>query len=323
MPNLPGGRPYSPEDYISYRQNPPGQAGFWVCAGPGFDWLTADMLIKFAKYQALGNSFIVIDEIQARGRAKKFERLAVEICQPATGVGADGIMIISREDGLLRLDIYNADGSWAEKSGNGVRIGAMHLLNHGLLAGKTVDLVTGSGISKIAFHGGNDRKRVISASLGCPEFTASLIPVNSSARYFINQPVTCAGKSYIASAVSIGNPHLVLFCDHFDFDWEAVGSILETDRLFPNRINVGFVVVRSESEIDVRDWERGVGPTESSGTGAAAAVAVAVMRGFTDRRVKVNTRAGALQVSWNQKSDELIIKGPVEFIGAGEFNHGR
>jgi len=281
------------------------------------------MLIKFAKYQALGNSFIVIDEIQARGKSKKFERLAVDICDPALGVGADGVMIVSHEDDLLRLDIYNADGSWAEKSGNGVRIGAMHLLNRGLVADNTVDLITGSGISKVTFHAGSDRKRVISASLGRPEFEAALIPVKSPGKYFINQPVACAGRSFIASAVSVGNPHLVLFCDHFNFDWEAVGSLLETETLFPNRINVGFVVVRGETDIEVRDWERGVGPTESSGTGAAAAVAISVMRGFIERRVKVHTQAGLLQVTWDKKSDELIIKGPVEFISAGEFNHSK
>lgn len=281
------------------------------------------MLIKFAKYQALGNSFIVIDEIQSGGKAKKYERLALAICDPALGVGADGIMIISRDDDLLRLDIYNADGSWAEKSGNGVRIGAMHLLNRGLVAGKTVDLATGSGISKITFYAGNDGKRTISASLGRPEFETALIPVKSDARYFINQPVNCAERSFIASAVSVGNPHLILFCDHFEFDWESVGSILETEALFPNRINVGFVVVKSDTDIEVRDWERGVGPTESSGTGAAAAVAISIMRGFTDRKVRVHTQAGLLHVTWDKKSDELIIKGPVEFIGAGQFNHGK
>jgi len=278
------------------------------------------MLIKFAKYQALGNSFIVIDEIQSDGRSRKFERLAREICDPALGVGADGIMIASRQNDLIRLDIYNADGSWAEKSGNGLRIGAMHLLNQGLLSGKVVDLITGSGIAKVTFHSGNERKRVISASLGRPEFEATRIPVKCDSRFFINQPVACAGRSFVASAVSVGNPHLILFCDHFDFDWEAVGALLETEAIFPHRINVGFVVVKSETDIEVRDWERGVGPTESSGTGAAAAVAISVMRGFTGRRVGVHTRAGLLHVNWDKKTDELIIKGPVELITIGEFD---
>lgn len=281
------------------------------------------MMAEFVKYQALGNSFIVLDEIQPRGRSKKFEKLAIRICDPACGIGADGIMVISEIGERLRLDIYNADGSWAEKSGNGVRIGAMHLLNRGLISGKSVELMTGSGISTVSFHSGSEKRRTISASLGYPEFEASMIPVKVADKYFINQAVTCAGRSYVGSAVSVGNPHLVLFCEDFDFDWEEIGSILETDTLFPNRINVGFVVVKNETEIEVRDWERGVGPTRSSGTGAAAAVAIAVIRGFIDRKVEVQTLAGPLKVNWDEKTDELIIRGPVEFICSGEFNLSR
>ena len=276
--------------------------------------------LPFTKYQALGNSFIVLDDVQELGKSKKFERLAMQICDAAVGVGADGMMVISRPDDRYRLDIYNADGSWAEKSGNGVRIGAMHLLNRGLVEGKAVEVSTGSGLSIVTFHSSGADKRIISASLGRPEFKSALIPVNSTGQYFINQTVTCAGSKYIASAVSIGNPHLVLFCDDFDFDWETIGSILEVGPIFPNRINVGFVVVKNEAEIEVRDWERGVGATTSSGTGAAAAVALSIMRGFTDRRVKVQTLAGVLQVSWDNKSDELIIKGPVEYISSGTYH---
>jgi len=278
--------------------------------------------LTFTKYQALGNSFIVLDDVQERGKLKKYERLATRICDPAVGVGADGMMIISRPGDKYRLDIYNADGSWAEKSGNGVRIGAMHLLSRDMVKGKAIEVMTGSGLSTVTFHSGGDDKRVISASLGRPEFETSLIPINSSGKYFINQKVSCAGRSYVASAVSVGNPHLVLFCENFDFDWEEIGSILEVEPVFPNRINVGFVIVNNESEIEVRDWERGVGPTTSSGTGAAAAVAVSIMRGFTERRVKVFTPAGAMQVSWDNKSDELIIKGPVEQITSGTY-HGK
>ncbi len=277
------------------------------------------MIIRFAKYQALGNSFIVLDQIQSKGRLKKFESLALKICDPVYGVGSDGLMVASKKGKRLKVDIYNADGSWAEKSGNGVRIAAMHLYNYGIITKSSVELITGSGSSLVNFHSGDKNRRIISASLGRPVFETSQIPVNRKNRYFINESVKCAGRSYIASAVSTGNPHLVLFCDNFDFDWETIGRALEVAPLFPQRINVGFVVVRSESEIEVRDWERGVGPTQSSGTGAAAAVVISVMRGFTTRKVKVKTRAGVLQVKWEEKTDEIIIKGPVEFICSGEF----
>jgi len=138
-------------------------------------------------------------------------------------------------------------------------------------------------------------------------------------KFFINQNMELENRKLIISAVSVGNPHVILYCDNFDFDWPGVGETLETHELFPNRINVGFVVVKDPENIYIRDYERGVGPTESSGTGAAAAVVVSVMRGFTDRKVNVNTLAGVLQVGWDNKADEILIKGPVEFICSGEF----
>jgi len=281
------------------------------------------MMIPFAKYQALGNSFIVLDKVQDGSRKAVFNRLAARICSHSTGVGADGLMVASKERRNWRVDIYNADGNWAEKSGNGLRIAAMHLHNQRLVVGKRADFETGSGNSEVIFHAGNERRRAISASLGRPVFECSQIPVKYEERYFINQKVACGGRRFIATAVSIGNPHLVLFCENFDFDWELVGEKLETDPLFPRKINVGFVIVRSESEIEVRDWERGVGATQSSGTGAAAASAVAVIRGFTNRNLKVITQAGKLQVKWDGRSDQIYIKGPVEFICRGFFNYDR
>ncbi len=278
------------------------------------------MMHVFAKYQALGNSFIVLDEIVARGHNRRFESMARRICDPAYGVGADGFLVLSRPADKFRVDIYNADGSWAEKSGNGVRIAAMHLRNARRLSGTVVELITGSGASQVRLHSGDVRRRIVSATLGRPEFEAVRIPATSPGRYFINRPIKLDGRSVIASAVSVGNPHLILFCRSFDFDWESVGGQLEVASLFPRRINVGFVVVKNKTTVEVRDWERGVGPTGSSGTGAAAAVAVAVLRGLTSRTVKVHSPAGILTVSWEEASDQLIIKGPVQFICSGKFD---
>lgn len=277
------------------------------------------MKIAFSKYQALGNSFIVLDEIVEKGRLKRYETLAQKICHPTQGIGADGILVMSGDKSNYRVDIYNADGSWAEKSGNGMRIAAMHLLNKGLVSGKEIILQTGSGESVIRFLAGNEKKRTIGASLGKPVFESSQIPVKSELKYFINQTLEMDRRQLVVSAVSVGNPHLILFCDDFEFDWQSIGADLEVHKLFPHRINVGFVIVQDEQNIIVRDFERGVGPTESSGTGAAAAVAISVMRGFTKRKVDVHTQAGILHVFWDEKSDQILIQGPVEVIGTGEF----
>lgn len=279
------------------------------------------MLIPFTKYQALGNSFIVLDRIHRRGRLNRFGRLATDICDRTTGVGADGLLVVSGRGEPFRVDIYNADGSWAEKSGNGVRIAAMHLRNRGLVDDRRCRMRTGSGDSHIKFFSGTDRQLTISASLGKAVFEAWKIPVDTPEKYFIDQQIVCSGEPLSVSAVSVGNPHLVLFRDDFDFDWRALGQRLETDALFPNRINVGFVVVHDRQHIEVRDWERGVGPTLSSGTGAAAAVVIAAVRQLTERRVSVQTLAGSLDVAWDTATDEITIKGPVTFVCEGRYDH--
>ncbi len=278
------------------------------------------MIIRFAKYQALGNCFIVIDEIFDNGKVKKFENLSQEICDPKFGIGGDGILVLSKKDDQYRVDVYNADGSWAEKSGNGIRIAAMHLANKSLIKRDEFDLMTGSGEVHLKLFAGDKYKRPVSASLGKPLFESEKIPIKTEGKYFINQTVECEGKKFVGSAVSMGNPHLVLFCHNLEFDWEEAGELLESHPLFPNRTNVSFVVIESEDAIEICDFERGAGPTLSSGTGAAAAVAVSVMRGFTNRRVKVQTGAGVLRVVWEEKTDQLVIKGPVEYICSGDYN---
>jgi diaminopimelate epimerase len=281
------------------------------------------MMLSFAKYQALGNSFIVLDEIMAKGRSPRFETLARRLCNPAFGLGADGLLVLSRSGKYFRVDIYNADGSWAEKSGNGVRIAAMHLRNARKLSGNIAELITGSGPSQIRLFAGDTGRRIISATLGRPEFEAAKIPVKSPQRCFINRAIKLDGEAFAASAVSVGNPHLILLCHTLQFDWQTLGARLEVAPMFPRRINVGFVVVKNRTTIEVRDWERGVGPTGSSGTGAAAAVAVTVLRGLTARTVDVHCPAGILTVTWEKPSDQLSLRGPVEFICAGQFRDTR
>ncbi|MCP4566396.1 MAG: diaminopimelate epimerase [FCB group bacterium] len=277
------------------------------------------MMIPFSKYHALGNNFIVLEKIQSRNDRKKFGLLAEKICAGPDGVGADGLMVIFDRGGSFHVEIFNADGSWAEKSGNGLRIAAMHLLRNKLISARSTELSTASGPSRITFHRGGVNRQIVSGSLGKPIFDAPDIPVKSKNRYFVNQKIDLGGRSFVASAVSVGNPHLILFCDDFDFDWESIGEQLEFNSMFPDRINVGFVIVRDNKNIEVRDWERGVGPTRSSGTGAAAAAAISIMRGFTGRKVDVLSPAGTLQVEWAVQTDEIIIKGPVEFVFSGEY----
>ncbi|MFQ6009072.1 MAG: diaminopimelate epimerase, partial [Candidatus Zixiibacteriota bacterium] len=137
--------------------------------------------------------------------------------------------------------------------------------------------------------------------------------------YMINYPLIVAGEKLVVTCVAVGNPHVVIFVDDFDFDWQRIGWKIERHRLFPNRTNVEFVKVINHRRIRVVEWERGVGATGSSGTGAAAAVCTGVMTGLTDRRCEVVFEVGSLFVEWREDNNTIEVHGPVEFISTSTF----
>lgn len=275
--------------------------------------------IAFEKYHALGNDFLVIDLISGRLPGIKIGSLAESICNRNTGVGADGILILkkSRQYDCF-LDIYNSDGSWAEKSGNGLRIvGAYLYANY--TRRKNISIETKKDISEIKlirFSGGNFNIRV---SLGRPNFNSRDVPIKSRRPYHINSPVKIKGKEFVLTAVSVGNPHAVIFVHDFNFDWCHLGSVIETAKIFPNRTNVEFVRIINRSRIILNDWERGAGATGSSGTGAGASVAAGVINGFLNREVEVVFPLGSLRVDWREDDDNLYLTGPAEFVCRGEY----
>ena len=123
-------------------------------------------------------------------------------------------------------------------------------------------------------------------------------------------PVTC---------LSVGNPHTVLFVEDFNFDWKTLGADLEFHKAFPNQTNVEFVKIITRRKIEVADWERGVGPTGSSGTGAAAAVCAAVVAGQVDRKCEVKFGTGSLSIDWSEDTNHIYLTGPVQFVGQGTY----
>jgi len=275
--------------------------------------------IRFLKYHALGNDFIVLDLIGRRTAALDFEKLAPAICHRRTGIGGDGILVLmSSRRADLRLELYNADGSWAEKSGNGLRIAAAcyhryHKKN------RRIEIETEVATESARIISGRSGNYRIRVSLGQPEFQTNKIPMRSKQKYHINAPVKIDGVEIVLTALSVGNPHAVIYVDSFDFDWPFLGEVIEHSRIFPRRTNVEFAKIKSRSEIVLNDWERGAGATGSSGTGAAAAVAAGVVNGYVNRRVRVQFPLGELVIDWSDDDNRLYLTGPVEEIADGEY----
>jgi diaminopimelate epimerase len=159
----------------------------------------------------------------------------------------------------------------------------------------------------------------VSCSLGEPGFEAKRIPMVTNQSHFINSPIKIGSVEIPVTVVSFGNPHAVVFVADFQIEWQSIGAEIERHRLFPRRTNVEFVRVRNRKTLELRIWERGVGETQSSGTGAAAALSAAVINGFADRTCNVKSPAGTLVVEWNRESNLVYIEGPVTFIAEGVY----
>jgi diaminopimelate epimerase len=287
-----------------------------------YTFITVLMLIEFTKYHALQNDFLVIERHKTTLGKTRLSHLAQAICNRRAGVGADGILLLSRSRKAdRRIDIYNADGSWAEKSGNGLRIAGLHefLRNR---RRKTFVFETATSLDKVVIRRSVRKGKCyeIAANLGEPEFRAARIPVKSRYEYMINVPLALAGMKLPVTCVAVGNPHAVLFVDSFNFDWKMLGSTIERHHLFPNRTNVEFAKIVNRQRIKVTVWERGVGATCSSGTGASAVVCAAVLNGLSERRCEVVMEGGSLLVEWHLDTNSVEVTGPVELVAHGTFD---
>ncbi|MGC8824225.1 MAG: diaminopimelate epimerase [Bacteroidales bacterium] len=278
----------------------------------------------FIKSHGLGNDYIVLDALQLTFPINEFT--VKRICDVHYGIGSDGILLYEGDkDGLFQLRIFNPDGSEAEKSGNGLRIFAKFLYDHGYARSTHFRINTAGGIvsaniDKLI----NGKASLITIDMGRATFVASDIPVNCPEKECFDFPLTVGDFHFNIHCVSVGNPHCVIFTDTLDEQKvRTIGPQIENHPIFPNRINVQFVRPVSESEIEMLIWERGAGYTLASGSSSCAAVAVAHKKGLTGKEVAVSMPGGKLIITldddWNIKlcggvsqiaegvlSDELI-----------------
>jgi diaminopimelate epimerase len=266
--------------------------------------------LELTKYQASGNDFLLVDELDA-----PIGHLDVPaLCDRWTGIGADGLIRVGRgTTAPYSFDLTNADGSKAEMSGNGMRCLAAWLRDRDLVAhGDAIDVDTPAGVRHVwlTLEGAT-------VQMGAPNFTKAAVPMRGPAwETFQEQPFDIGdGRSMAATAVSMGNPHLVLFTeeDPERYHLEHIGPALEGHELFPERINVEFARVMADDIVDVRVWERGVGETLACGTGACAVVVAAHDAGRTGPEVAVRFRGGTLRVE-RRTDGEVLLGGPVHHV---------
>jgi len=276
--------------------------------------------IPFVKYHGLGNDFLVALASDVPRALPDFVR---KILDRHIGVGGDGFIVVMKAATKVhdaRIRFFNADGSEAEMSGNGIRCAGAFLIE-GKSWKRTLEIETAAGLKSLGKMRGSNGKWTFRVRMGSPILEAGRIPFKPSD---VSSPVlryrlrTCRGELPV-TVTSMGNPHCSVFVADFEkVDWPNLGQEIEQNEHFPNRTNVEFVRLLSRNEIEVRFWERGVGHTMSSGTGSCAATVAAILNGLTDRRVRVRTEAGTLEVAWPQ-GGEVWLTGPVERVMKGKY----
>lgn len=282
--------------------------------------MSKTVAIGFSKFHGLGNDFILTN---AHGLPKTLAALARSITDRHTGEGADGfIIVLPPQDNTnrARIRFFNADGSEPEMSGNGIRCAAAFLLAK-TKSRKAVRIETVAGVKTIQLLSASAHAWTFRVAMGLPILAPSKIPFvgeNLSVPVVGFQLATSEGN-FPVTVSSMGNPHCTVFVRDFGtINWTAVGHEIENCKHFPHRTNVEFVKVISRREIEVRFWERGVGVTNSSGTGSCGAVVACVLNGFTDRKVRVRTVAGDLKIAW-PAGGEVNLTGPVVLVASGTY----
>jgi diaminopimelate epimerase len=297
--------------------------------------------MRFIKMHGIGNDYVYVN-----GFAEQVDdpvSLAVKISDRHMGVGGDGlIMVLPPEPGVdadVRMRMFNADGSESEMCGNGIRCVAKLSHDHGLSSAKPMRVQTGAGVLTLDYDLDLQGKlATATVDMGEPILDAARIPVqiegHDPAGRVVDIPGTvidiagwdvsaqdAAGLQRSWTAVSMGNPHIVLYVNDVQaVPLEIVGPQLEHASAFPRRINVHFVQVHSSSEVSMRTWERGSGITLACGTGASAVCVAGVLTGRTDRTLLAHLPGGDLRLEWRESNNHVFMTGSATEVFTGEWN---
>ena len=260
-------------------------------------------MIRFTKAHAYGNDFLYVDRGDIKGVA--LPALAREMCERHTGIGADGLIVYGRTAAGATMELFNADGGRAEVSGNGVRALAALLLLDDDREGAAVTITTQAGPKRVTRAGVSESRPTFRTAMGLP---ADMKQTTLDA----------GGENLQAVVLNFGNPQcIVLGPQPTDERFNRLGAALEKHPSFPDATNVEFATVENPGTIRIRIWERGVGPTSSSGTGSCASFVAAVEFGGASRDAVVIAPGGSQRVEW--LDDSVYLTGWAEVLGEGEW----
>jgi diaminopimelate epimerase len=276
--------------------------------------------LKFTKMHGIGNDYVYVSTFDQPAPADP-SKVAIAISDRHFGVGSDGLILIepsARADARMRM--FNADGSESEMCGNGIRCVAKYIYDHGIAARPRVKVETGRGILTLDIEAEDGKARRVKVDMGPPILQGSDIPTTLPGNPPIEVPIVVDGHSLKVTAVSMGNPHAVVFVDDVaSFPVETVGPALERHPAFPRRVNAHFVEVVSPSEVNMRTWERGSGITLACGTGACAVCVAGVLTGKSGRTILAHLPGGDLTLEWPTDDGSVFMTGPATEVFTGDW----
>lgn len=270
--------------------------------------------IDVTKMQGCGNDFVVLDYSEYERSGLTMSELAKKLCDRHFGLGADGMIIpdVAAKGADIGWYFYNSDGTTAQMCGNGMRCFAKYVYDKKLADKKVFSVMTGAGvITPEILEDGN-----VKVNMSSPILEPSKIPFLGEEN--LNQKLLAGGEEFVVSAVSMGNPHCVIFTERDVYEMaKTYGPELEKHEMFPEKTNVEFVNIKARNEVDFCVYERGCGITLACGTGACASVVAGVLNNLTDCKVKVNLLDGSVTVDWSEhaknSSENIYLIGPAEY----------
>ncbi len=278
--------------------------------------------MKFTKMHGIGNDYVYVETF---GQAPPADPVALAraLSDRHFGVGSDGLILIGpSERADARMRMFNADGSESEMCGNGVRCVAKYIHDHGIARKPSVTIETGRGVLTLDIEVEGGKARRVRVDMGPPILQADEIPTTLPGNPPVSVPIDVAGRSFAVTAVSMGNPHAVVYLENEDLDGfplETIGPALEHHPSFPRRVNAHFVTVLGPGEVAMRTWERGSGITLACGTGACAVCVAGVLTGRTGPTILAHLPGGDLELAWAGDGRSVFMTGPAVEVFTGEW----
>ena len=276
------------------------------------------MTLSFTKMHGIGNDYIYVNCFKEKFTPEDASKYSPILSNRNYSIGADGIILIMPSDKAdTKMRMFNADGSESEMCGNGIRCVAKYVYDKGISKNNPLKIETLRGILEAKLFIENDEVDKVEINMSSPILEGLKIPTTIDKNPIIDEPITFNGKTYYFTAVSMGNPHSVIFMDNIeDLDINSIGSYIENNSIFPNRTNVEFVEIINRGEVKQRTWERGSGETLACGTGASAVCVAGFISKRTDNIILNHLLGGDLVLRYENNS--VFMKGEARYSFEGK-----